>query len=58
VFPHLGFRDFGKNWTNSVGGGLRYNTPVGPVRIDIGHNLNALPGIKSTQFFVTLGQAF
>ncbi len=58
VFPYLGFRDFGKNWTNSVGGGLRYNTPVGPVRVDIGHNLNAVPGIKSTQFFVTLGQAF
>jgi outer membrane protein insertion porin family len=58
VFPHLGFRDFGRNYTNSVGGGLRYNTPVGPVRIDIGHNLNAVPGIKSTQFFVTLGQAF
>ena len=58
VFPYLGFRDFGRTWTNSVGGGLRYNTPVGPVRIDIGHNLNAVPGIKSTQFFVTLGQAF
>jgi outer membrane protein insertion porin family len=58
VFPYIGFRDFGKNYTNSVGGGLRYNTPVGPVRIDIGHNLNAVPGIKSTQIFVTLGQAF
>jgi outer membrane protein assembly factor BamA len=58
VFPYIGFRDFGRNYTNSVGGGLRYHTPVGPVRIDIGHNLNAVPGIKSTQFFVTLGQAF
>jgi len=28
------------------------------VRIDVGHNLNALPGIKATQFFITLGQAF
>jgi outer membrane protein insertion porin family len=58
VFPHVGFRDFARNYTNSVGGGLRYNTPVGPVRIDIGHNLNSVPGIKSTEFFVTLGQAF
>lgn len=58
VFPYVGFRDFAKNWTNSVGVGLRYNTPVGPVRIDLGHNLNAVPGIKSTQIFVTLGQAF
>jgi outer membrane protein assembly factor BamA len=57
VFPSIGFRDFG-SYTNTVGIGLRYNTPVGPVRIDLGHNLNALPGIKSTQFFITLGQAF
>jgi outer membrane translocation and assembly module TamA len=58
VFQYVGFRDFGKQYTNSIGGGLRYNTPVGPIRIDIGHNLNALPGIKSTQIFVSLGQAF
>ena len=58
VFQYVGFRNFAKQYTNSIGGGLRYNTPVGPIRIDIGHNLNALPGIKSTQFFVSLGQAF
>ncbi|HSS99203.1 MAG TPA: POTRA domain-containing protein [Terriglobales bacterium] len=57
VFPSIGFRDF-SSYTNTVGIGLRYNTPVGPVRIDLGHNLNAPPGIKSTQFFITLGQAF
>jgi len=57
VFPSIGFRDF-SSYTNTVGIGLRYNTPVGPVRIDLGHNLNAVPGIKSTQFFITLGQAF
>jgi outer membrane protein assembly factor BamA len=58
VFPHVGFRDFGKNYSNNIGAGLRYKTPVGPVRIDVGHNLDGIPGIKSTQFFVTLGQAF
>jgi outer membrane protein insertion porin family len=58
VFEHVGFRDFGSNYTNSIGIGLRYATPVGSVRFDIGHNLNALPGIKATQYFVTLGQAF
>jgi outer membrane protein insertion porin family len=58
VFQHVGFNDFGSNYTNTVGIGLRYSTPVGPVRIDLGHNLNSLPGIKSTQFFITLGQAF
>jgi len=28
------------------------------VRIDIGHNLNAPPGVGSIQYFITLGQAF
>lgn len=58
VFESVGFRDFGSNYTNTVGIGLRYVTPVGPVRFDVGHNLNPLPGVKSTQFFITLGQAF
>jgi outer membrane protein insertion porin family len=58
VFEHIGFRDFGSNYSNTVGIGLRYATPVGPVRVDIGHNLNGLPGIKATQIFITLGQAF
>jgi len=58
VFPSIGFRDFRANYSNTVGMGLRYDTPVGPVRIDIGHNLNAPPGIKATQLFITLGQAF
>jgi outer membrane protein insertion porin family len=58
VFEHVGFRDFGSNYTNSVGIGFRYATPIGPVRVDLGHNFNALPGIKSTQLFITLGQAF
>jgi outer membrane protein assembly factor BamA len=58
VFPHVGFREFGALYTNTVGIGVRYKTPVGPVRVDIGHNLNALPGIKATQIFITLGQAF
>jgi outer membrane protein insertion porin family len=55
VFNGLGLNG---QYTNTLGIGLRYATPVGPVRIDIGHNLNAPPGIKSTQLFITLGQAF
>jgi outer membrane protein assembly complex protein YaeT len=55
VFSTIGFHG---QYTNSLGGGFRYKTPVGPVRIDIGHNLNGAPGIKSTQVFVTVGQAF
>ena len=58
VFPTVGFHDFTSLYSNNVGIGFRYATPVGPVRIDIGHNLNPIPGIKSTQYFITLGQAF
>jgi outer membrane protein insertion porin family len=54
----VGFHDFTSLYSNNVGLGLRYATPVGPVRIDLGHNLNPVPGIKSTQYFITIGQAF
>lgn len=68
-FHNLSFTNCGSNvvssgtnptncFTSSVGVGLRYATPIGPVRIDIGHNLNGIPGIQSTQLFITLGQAF
>ena len=58
VFPAAAFNDFAANYSNTIGFGLRYATPVGPIRFDVGHNLNPIPGIKSTQIFVTLGQAF
>ncbi len=58
VFRGVGFGGFGSDYSNTVGIGLRYKTPIGPVRIDIGHNLNAPPGLKATQMFITLGQAF
>src|SRR5215469_4330778 len=58
VFPTVGLHNFTALYSNNVGIGFRYATPVGPIRIDIGHNLNPVPGIKPTQVFVTLGQAF
>ncbi len=58
VFPTIGFHDFTSLYSNSVGVGFRYATPVGPIRIDIGHNLNPVPGLNPTQYFITLGQAF
>jgi outer membrane protein insertion porin family len=58
VFPIIGFHDFASLYSNNVGLGLRYATPVGPVRIDLGRNLNPLPGIQATQYFISIGQAF
>jgi len=26
--------------SHAVGAGLRYHTPIGPVRVDVGYNLN------------------
>ena len=46
VFPEIGFHDFTSLYSNNVGIGLRYSTPVGPIRIDVGHNLNPVPGVK------------
>jgi outer membrane protein assembly factor BamA len=58
VFPNIGFHDFTSLYSNNVGLGLRYATPVGPIRIDVGQNLNPVKGIKPTQYFITIGQAF
>ncbi len=58
VYSRINFRQFVDSYTNTLGLGLRYNTPIGPVRFDIGRNLNPVPGISKTQFFITLGQAF
>jgi outer membrane protein assembly factor BamA len=58
VFPQVGFHDFTKLYSNTVGLGLRYATPVGPIRIDIGRNLNPVEGLNPTQYFFSIGQAF
>jgi outer membrane protein insertion porin family len=38
--------------------GLRYATPIGPIRFDYGINLNPVNGIKSSNPFISIGQAF
>jgi outer membrane protein insertion porin family len=58
VYGPIGVSRFIRDYTNTVGVGLRYATPVGPIRFDVGRNLNPVPGVKATQFYVTLGQAF
>jgi outer membrane protein assembly factor BamA len=58
VFSTVGFHNFTSLYSNNIGVGLRYATPVGPIRIDLGHDLNPIPGVSSTQYFISIGQAF
>jgi outer membrane protein assembly factor BamA len=58
VFPAVGFHNFTSLYSNNVGLGFRYATPVGPIRLDVGQNLNPIQGVKATQYFISIGQAF
>ena len=42
----------------TTGLGLRYKTPVGPVRLDWGLKLNPRPGESNYRFHITIGNAF
>ncbi len=50
----------------AVGPGLRYETPVGPIRFDVGYQLNEIPGLKVNgqpqprrwRIHFSIGQAF
>jgi len=58
VYSAINFNNFINNYSNTIGVGLRYSTPIGPVRIDFGRNLNPVLGISANQYFITVGQAF
>ncbi len=67
-FGLVTFVDSGNVWTlaentdtrmkYTVGAGLRYRTPVGPVRIDYGYKLNREGNESSGEIHFSLGQAF
>jgi outer membrane protein insertion porin family/translocation and assembly module TamA len=71
------FLDGGNVWSNpwdvnlhdlryDVGPGLRYNTKIGPIRADLGYQLNPIPGLivngekqpRRFRFHFSIGQAF
>ncbi len=42
----------------SVGLGVRYLTPIGPIRLDYGHKIHRLPGESAGRLHLTIGYAF
>jgi outer membrane protein insertion porin family/translocation and assembly module TamA len=71
------FLDFGNVWAESygirlndlrysIGPGLRYQTPIGPIRLDLGYQLNKIPGLivsgdstpRRYRIHFSIGQAF
>lgn len=47
-----------KDWKFTTGIGLRYKTPVGPLRIDYGHKLDRVEGESSGEIHFSIGHAF
>ena len=51
---------------SDIGPGLRYNTRIGPIRADLGYQLNPIPGLRVNgkdqtrrlRFHFSIGQAF
>ncbi len=73
----VGFLDLGNVWASTwrvyfnqlrydVGPGLRYDTPIGPLRVDLGYQLNPIPGLlvngkpetRRWRIHFSIGQAF
>ncbi len=42
----------------AVGSGVRYKSPFGPIRFDLGFKVNRQPGEGLTAWFISFGQAF
>ena len=76
-FSGVLFLDGGNVWRDSwdinlddlrydVGPGIRYKTPIGPIRVDVGYQLNPIPGLlvngakqkRPIRLHFSIGQAF
>ena len=51
-------RPFSANWRAGAGAGLRYYTPIGPIRVDIAVPLIPVRGGDSFEVYIGIGQAF
>ena len=53
------YPDFSESVRWGAGAGVRYYTPFGPLRLDVGLPLNKRPGVDDDfQIYLSLGQAF
>jgi outer membrane protein insertion porin family len=57
VFARAAEIDFGE-LRSAVGAGVRYKSPFGPIRFDLGFKVKRQPGEGLTAWFVSFGQAF
>lgn len=57
VYSHS-FPDFIGDYLVGAGGGLRYLTPIGPIRLDVAFPLERRPTDSGLQFYISLGQPF
>jgi outer membrane protein assembly factor BamA len=57
VYPESGDVTLG-DLRRSAGLGLRYRTPIGPIRLDWGYVLDRRPGESASKFHLTIGHAF
>jgi len=50
--------EYSSDFRTTIGAGLRYHLPFGPIRIDYGHNVSRREGEGSGMLHVTVGFAF
>lgn len=52
------FPDFTGDYLVGAGGGVRYLSPIGPIRLDVAAPLEKRPTDRDFQFYISLGQPF
>ena len=57
IFARVADIDFGE-MRSAIGGGVRYKSPFGPIRFDLGFKVGRQAGEALTAWFVSFGQAF